>query len=170
MKDEIIAIIYNKNISNLDKIISISKIVEGHDLNSKKLSEVTGVPEDFINMNTQFTLTSDNSKSEMRQYFDKFYSAYYEIEKTKYNFTGIDANNMKLIKKSITLHEFEKIMRYIVMRHKQKEAKTIEFELKVIMQNLTPARIYKNINLLLKMSNTSNPNVFGYGVNKGAKK
>jgi len=159
MKEEIKKIILNKALNQLDKIISIWKLITDEKNNNfSELSTALEVPEIMLanwknsNEINDEDKKSENSKKEIKinDYIRIFDAVHKEIFHRGFKFTKKEIGQISYIKKAIKFEVFENLILMISnVRKYQIKGKHIPNNWNYILQNLTPTTIYSKINFFL---------------------
>ena len=113
-----------------------------------------------------FTLTPlPKAKLPTHEFISIFQDCYARIKQVKYKVTKSDVGFIvHLIKMPMEADDFKKIVEYLVHTFEHRTDRKMDFDVKRVIDNLKPASIYNNINLLIaKSKETKTASGWGYG-------
>lgn len=150
-RDEIIYILHNKELSYIDRLIQIDKMISGEQWDAQKIADSLDVPVTIVMADPEpLVNVRDLPKPKVSIHLFKreFMDCYKKIKKEDFMMTKMDKGQLMNISKVCDFEKFRKMLNYLIARNQNKGTMKLEFEVKSILSSLTPVKIYKNLNFL----------------------
>jgi arsenate reductase-like glutaredoxin family protein len=152
----------------VDKLVEIDRLILGEKFDevecAKALNLSLPLGESKRKGQEQETKPIPKGKYPTPAFIGRFKICFENIKKVKYTFVKRDIGFIvNIIKAPMTEEDFGKICDYLEHKWEKRVDVKLEFDIKRIIENLTPASIYNNLNLLIaKSKETRSKSGWGY--------